>query len=283
MDDTDVLDRVVATLRDVPGVAALALGGSRARGTHLPSSDFDVGIYYRSDVPFDLAALADAARALDDEHRRDLVTAPGGWGPWVDGGGWLTVGGLAVDLLYRDLRRVRAVAEDCAAGRVEIAYQPGHPHGFVSSTYLGEVACAVVLHDPLGALAALRRVALPYPPALATALRDKFLWEAGFSLAVAAKGAERGDVAHAMACATRSVFCLLQVLFARNGRYLLNEKGALALADGFALAPRDLRRRTEAALALLAPDAAGIRAALSMLQELITETEAGPAASSDAS
>jgi hypothetical protein len=40
------------------------------------------------------------------------VTRPGEWGPWVDGGGWLHVGGTAVDWLYRDLDRVRKSWED---------------------------------------------------------------------------------------------------------------------------------------------------------------------------
>ena len=41
--------------------SVLVLGGSRARGTHRPDSDHDIGIYYRGDV--DLAGL----QALADE------------------------------------------------------------------------------------------------------------------------------------------------------------------------------------------------------------------------
>src|SRR3712207_8687536 len=43
-----------------------------------------------------------------------VVTAPGGWGPWVDGGGWLTIDGSAVDWIYRDLDRVERSWEDAA-------------------------------------------------------------------------------------------------------------------------------------------------------------------------
>ena len=35
------------TLRDIPGVVAVALGGSRATGTEHDDSDWDFGLYYR--------------------------------------------------------------------------------------------------------------------------------------------------------------------------------------------------------------------------------------------
>ena len=43
----DLLERMTKALARAPGVAALALGGSRARGTEAPSSDYDIGLYYR--------------------------------------------------------------------------------------------------------------------------------------------------------------------------------------------------------------------------------------------
>ncbi|RVX41729.1 nucleotidyltransferase-like protein [Nonomuraea polychroma] len=46
MQDED-LHAVAARLAGVPGVAAVVLGGSRARGTHRPDSDIDLGLYYR--------------------------------------------------------------------------------------------------------------------------------------------------------------------------------------------------------------------------------------------
>jgi len=51
-----------------------------------------------------VGALAELARRVTGPGA--TVTAPGEWGPWVDGGGWLTVDGAAVDWIYRDLDRV---------------------------------------------------------------------------------------------------------------------------------------------------------------------------------
>lgn len=46
--DEALLTTLVGALAAVRGVAAIALGGSRARGTATPSSDYDIGLYYHA-------------------------------------------------------------------------------------------------------------------------------------------------------------------------------------------------------------------------------------------
>jgi predicted nucleotidyltransferase len=268
--DEALLRRLVAALSGVPGVEAIALGGSRARGTAVATSDYDIGLYYRANRPIDIAALGKVAATLDDRGAEASVTAIGGWGPWIDGGGWLVVDGVHVDLLYRDIDRVAAAIDDAHVGKVERFYQPGHPHAFLPTIYMGEAAGARLLHDPAGALAALQHRTTPYPAALAKALRERFEWEAEFALANARKSLDRGDVSYLAGCAFRAIACLCQTLFALNGVYLLNEKGAVAAADGFALSPPDFARRVAS---LFADLGSGNHAAgLDHLQELIVET-----------
>ena len=236
----------------------------------MAASDYDIGLYYRANRPIDVAALGKVAAVLDDRGAEASVTPIGGWGPWIDGGGWLVVGGVHVDLLYRDLDRVAAAIDDAHAGKVERFYQPGHPHAFLPTIYMGEAACARLLHDPSGALANLQRRTTPYPAALAKALRERFEWEAGFALANARKSLDRGDVSYLAGCAFRAIACLCQTLFALNGVYLLNEKGAVAAADGFALSPTGFAKRVAS---LFADLGSGNHAAgLDRLQELIVET-----------
>jgi predicted nucleotidyltransferase len=268
--DEALLRRLVAALSSVPGVEAIALGGSRARGTAVATSDYDIGLYHRANRPIDVAALGKVAAVLDDRGVEASVTPIGGWGPWIDGGGWLVVGGVHVDLLYRDLDRVGAAIDDAQTGKVERFYQPGHPHAFLPTIYMGEAACARLLHDPAGTLAALQRRTTPYPAALAGALRERFEWEAEFALANARKSLDRGDVSYLAGCAFRAVACLCQTLFALNGVYLLNEKGAVAAAGGFARAPSSFAVRVAAVFADLG---SGVPAAgLDRLRDLIVET-----------
>jgi predicted nucleotidyltransferase len=270
--DEALLSRLVGALAPVPGIAAIALGGSRARGTATAASDYDIGLYYRGGRPIDIAALREVAAALDDRGAAAEVTPLGGWGPWIDGGGWLLVDGVHVDLLYRDLERVAAAIDDAHAGKVERFYQPGHPHAFLPTIYVGEVACARVLRDPGGVLSALQARTRLYPAPLGRALRERFEWEAAFALANARKSLDRGDVSYLAGCIFRAVACLCQTLFALNGVWLLNEKGAVPAVDGLAHKPAHFARRVQDIYAELGAGAHA--AALDRLESLIGEVGA---------
>jgi predicted nucleotidyltransferase len=101
-----VAQRAAVRLAAVDGVVGVTLGGSWARGTAGPGSDVDLGVYYRATRHPSIARLRRLAAELDDRHAGDLLTDFGGWGRWIDGGGWLRIDGQAVDWLYRDLDRV---------------------------------------------------------------------------------------------------------------------------------------------------------------------------------
>lgn len=227
--DHPVLDRVVEALRFVPGLVALVLGGSRGRGTAGPTSDYDIGLYYEPDAPLDVAALQAAIVPLVDDPS-SAVTRIGEWGPWIIGGGWLTIAGAKVDLLYRDLGRVREVIAEARQGRFSMNYQVGHPHGFCSVIWMGEVATCRPLLDPFGRIAELKGETRPFPEPLRDALIARFGWEVGFAIENAELAARRAEQTHVAGCAYRALCCMAQVLFALNGRYLINEKGAVSEA-----------------------------------------------------
>jgi predicted nucleotidyltransferase len=251
----------------VPGVTGVMLGGSRARGEARPDSDWDLGVYYRADA-LDLAAL----RALAPDGVE--VAGPGGWGPWVDGGAWLTVDGVAVDWILRDIDRVRGVWADCQAGRYEVGIQPGHPLGFWSPCYVGEVALGVPLADPEGVLTALRAEAGRYPEPLREALL-KAAWEAEFSVQTARKSAKRGDVLHVALLLGRAVGVLTQALFAHARRWYLNEKGALATAAGLPAAPARFAGRADEMLGGVGTTPSRLLRSVDATEALVAETRAG--------
>jgi len=213
------------------------------------------------------------ARELDDLNREHLVTAIGEWGPWINGGGWLTVNGLGVDFLYRELEKVAETIEDCTHGMVRIDYQPGHPHGFVNSIYMGEIAVCQPLWDPRGRIARLKSLTQPYSPVLQQATLAKFLWEAEFSADNAAKGVSRGDISYIAGHLFRAVSCLTQVIFALNSDYLLNEKGAVAYVARFGIAPEQFDSRVQQAYTRLMASRDGMASAIAIIHELIRETK----------
>ena len=66
-----------------------------------------------------------------------MVTDPGAWGPWVDGGAWLRIDDTAVDWIYRNVDRVRVRVcwqqAQAQAGRFAFHAQVGHPLGWPDS------------------------------------------------------------------------------------------------------------------------------------------------------
>src|SRR5277367_2781275 len=95
-----LLERVSAALATVPGVVAVALGGSRATGAAHASSDTDIGLYFSERAGLDVHRLLEVVKGLVDEPAAAQVREVGGSGPWIVGGGWLTITGIKVDLLY---------------------------------------------------------------------------------------------------------------------------------------------------------------------------------------
>jgi hypothetical protein len=238
-----VLQRLVPALADVPGVNAIVLGGSRARGTATENSDYDLGLYFSEARPLDTDRLLEAVRDLVDEPSAAAVTPVGEWGPWIVGGAWLSVAGRKVDLLYRNSDAVMRVIHSCRAGLITMDYQPGHPHGFCSAIWMGEVALCQPLHDPQGTIAGLKGLASPFPEPLRDALIRRFQWEILFGIENGEGAVARREQTHIAGCIYRALACVGQVLFAVNGRYLINEKAALQEAAMFPWTLPDLMER----------------------------------------
>jgi len=258
-------DRIIG----VPGVVGVLLGGSRARGEHEAASDVDLGLYYEGSL--DTAVLGDVAREVAGEGAE--VTELGGWGPWVDGGAWLTIEGTAVDWIYRDLNRVRRAWDDAREGRYRFNAQTGHPLGVPDFAYAGEVALGVILIDPSGSLTELQNETSDYPPALRETLIEG-LWEASFLLELARKAVSRSDTVYVAGCLFRALELSAHALHGWAGRWVINEKGAIASAGRLPGAPTDFTERAQRALGELGTTSSAILASIGTAAELVGEVTA---------
>jgi predicted nucleotidyltransferase len=216
----DVLDELANDLCGIAGVHAVALGGSRARGTHRPDSDFDLGIYY--DGELDLIGLEHLAAHWAGAPVP--VAAPGAWGPWVNGGAWLTIDGGPVDWILRERRRVDEQCERARRGEFAFHVQAGHPLGFLDVSYAGEVATGMPLRDDDSILADLTARVSPYPDALRSAMIAN-LWQVDFLLDGAEKGAKAADVAYVTQCLGTAAMLIAHGWHALAGEWVTNEKG----------------------------------------------------------
>ncbi|WFU62144.1 nucleotidyltransferase domain-containing protein [Bradyrhizobium brasilense] len=79
MSDDPLLARIIPVIAAVSGVAAIVLGGSRARGTAHDTSDTDIGLYYRDGAAPDIDRLREAVTGLVDDPAAAHVTPVGEW------------------------------------------------------------------------------------------------------------------------------------------------------------------------------------------------------------
>jgi predicted nucleotidyltransferase len=204
--------RLVAHLGILPGVEAVVLGGSRAVGQHRADSDWDLGIYYRG--RFD----AEAVRALGLPGE---VAEPGAWAGFMNGGAFLSIDGVKVDVLYRDLDEIEHWATEAEAGRWEQRRCPGYLVGMASYVLLGEAELGHVLHGEL------RRPG-PFPRALQESAPVRWRWERDFALTYAAMHRSRDDEVAASGAVAVAAVAEAYARLAERGEWALNDKGVLA-------------------------------------------------------
>ena len=143
----ELVESLARQLEAITGIRAVVLGGSHARGRARPGSDIDLGLLYSDAAPFSVQTLRELAEAVNDTAG-PVVTDFYQWGPWVNGGAWLTIGGQRVDFIYRSLEHLERVITEAEAGQYELHYAQQPPFGFFSGTYLGELAVCIPLFDP---------------------------------------------------------------------------------------------------------------------------------------
>jgi len=270
------LRALLEPLTELPGVVAIALGGSTARGRNGPGSDLDIGVYYSETEPF---AIDDVQRVIDGvtSEPRPKTTDFYEWGPWVNGGAWIPMDSGRIDLLYRCIEHVERSIVEAKRGEFSLHFGQQPPYGFHSVVYLGETRICVPIHDPRGVLARLKRQIREYPPALRRELVASTLFSAEFTLATASRTAASGDVYGTVGCLTRAVAELVRALFAANEEFMLTDKGALEEASSLARAPSGFAAQAARVLSRPGSDPAELRASVHALDVLFRDVVAASA------
>jgi hypothetical protein len=237
------VEHLAERLAQIPGVVAVALGGSRAQGRARADSDWDFGLYYRNGL------RADDVRALGLSGE---VQEPGQWGRIMNGGAWLVVEGQRVDLIYRRMETVEHWLAEAEAGRFEIDLLPNFVAGIPTYVLVGEMALSRVLWGELPKPA--------FPELLKSTAPPRWYGHAAFALANAEVAAARGDVAYCVCLLARAAIAAAQARLAERGRWALNEKAITADAglDGLEALLSSPGRSPEA----LKRSVAGLRAIL---------------------
>ncbi|MQY33212.1 hypothetical protein SRB17_11730 [Streptomyces sp. RB17] len=214
--DSVFLARTADRLAALPTVRAVALGGSRAQGTHRDDSDWDLAIYYRG--PFD----PDDLRAVGWEGE---VSEVGGWGGGVfNGGAWLTIDGRRVDVHYRDLDVVEHELAEAEAGRFRVEPLLFHLAGVPTYLIVAELAVNQVLRGTLPRPAG-------YPVRLRVTAAERWHGTARATLAYAkANHAPHGRLTETAGCLATAAAQAAHGVLAARGEWVTNEKRLLERA-----------------------------------------------------
>lgn len=248
LSDQDFLATVTDRLAALPTVRAVALGGSRAQGTHRPDSDWDLAVYYRG--PFDPADL----RALGWDGE---VSEVGGWGGGVfNGGAWLTVDGRRVDVHYRDLDVVEDELAEAEEGRFRVEPLMFHLAGIPSYLVVAELAVNQVLRGDLPRPAA-------YPPKLRRTAPDHWHGVASATLAYAKAGhAPKGALTQVAGAVALAATQTAHAVLAARGEWVTNEKNLIARAG---------LQQTDRLLGGLTPDPGALTRAVSEAEQMLAD------------
>jgi hypothetical protein len=235
-----------ALLAGLPGVQAVALGGSRAAGTAAPDSDWDFAVYYRG-AGFDPASL----RSIGWPGQ---IFPIGGWGGGVfNGGAWLMAGDRRVDVHYRDLDDVEHQIAEAQAGRFGIERLLFHLAGIPTYIVAAELALNRVLHGELPRPA--------YPAALRRTAPARWWDNAQATLGYARTAhAARGHLADTAGAIATAACQSAHAVLAVRGEWITNEKALIDRAGlrgiddiiaGLSTEPGHLWNAVEQAAALL--------------------------------
>jgi len=235
-------------LASLPGVRAVALGGSRAAGTARLDSDWDFAVYYRGGT-FDPASLS--ALGWPGE-----IFPIGGWGGGVfNGGAWLSAGRRRVDVHYRDLDEVEYHLAEARAGRFGIERLLFHLAGVPTYIVVAELSLHRVLRGRLPRPA--------YPSELRRQAPARWWDQARATLDYArAAHAARGHLADTAGAIAVAACQGAHGVLAARGEWVTNEKTLLDRAG---------LRGADGILADLSPEPGRLLAAVDAAAGLLTE------------
>lgn len=217
---------IAARYAAMPGVVAVALGGSHGAGKADAHSDIDLYIYHRGQVP------VSERRALAEERGKVTNVDTGYWGPED---GWLErTDNLHVEAVFRDVHDM----QEYVTSRLE-RHEPGVGY---STAFLFTFQHSQALFDPTGWLQGMQeKVAQPYPDGLARAIMAHnlpllrgLISSYPHQLETAVR---RGDIVSVNHRLTEFLSSYFDILFALNRTYHPGEKRLLAYAESLTIKP----------------------------------------------
>jgi predicted nucleotidyltransferase len=229
LEQATIIQQLVAAVTDLPGFAAISLGGSAATGLADENSDVDLHVYWRAPLATPAERAARLAPVADTGSVEvDILD----WGREDH----LRVDGHPIELVYVPLDELRA--------EVEQAYGEGLISEGYTTARLFYLANGRPLYDPAGELSILReRLLAEYPEPTRRLLLQYHPALLRIYLGHLRLAQSRGDLLAVQHRRYTVQMVFFNLLFALNRRYHPGEKRLLIHSQACTLQPADLAAR----------------------------------------
>lgn len=138
-------------------------------------------------------------------------------------------------------------------------------------TYLGETKSCIAVFDPESRIFSLKQKVQHYSDALRKSIVQQYLWGAEFSLLIAKKCSDHGDLYSTAGCATRIVSYFTQVLFALNAEYFISDREAVSAIDTFEARPKEYASRLSTLFEEMGQGHSGMQKSVEILMQMFDE------------
>ena len=209
-------EKIVSKLKSIPGLKGIV--GSGAGGNSMEAA---ILLYY---------AASDSLHPDLDQVISQLADA-----------------GSPIDYGIRESGRVGQAIGDCLEGKIKIEHGNGYPFGIVNSSYAAEIHYGRILWEtpdrPITKLKEKLLMQGAYPETLCQATIAYFMKEAARAVESGHHAAMQGDIHYASGSFFHAACSWVQVIYALNRQFLLNEKGSVKRANQLPISPKQFRVR----------------------------------------
>ncbi|SHH77839.1 nucleotidyltransferase domain-containing protein [Winogradskyella jejuensis] len=244
----ELLNQIIADLRRIENIEAVVLGGSYSTGNATEKSDIDIGLYYSENAPFNIDSIKQIANKYS--IHKPTVTNFYDWGKWVNGGAWIETKYGKLDFIYKNIEQLIATISDSKNGKWENDFEQKPPYGFSSITYLAETKNCIVLYDKSGILKSLKEKVEVYPNKLKKTIITESIRSVEFTISHAELFFNENNMYHTTGCLTRAIKSILNIIFAINETYPINDKSAIKTIQMKEKCPKNLNLKINNILSL---------------------------------
>ncbi|MCG1028578.1 hypothetical protein J5S49_09760 [Virgibacillus halodenitrificans] len=266
------MEEMSEEIAKLTGVSAITMSGSRANGPNHLSTDMDIAIYYDKTKGFNVEDVNNLVSSLDDNQSAEC-TSLNEWGALMNGGASLTIHGVCIAIIFRDIHKVVDGITANLQGEKNKDRNARPPYVYLDVLYLGELAICEILYDPYQYIYQLKQKITHYPEQLHQALIEYYTFEASYSFMIISHRIDTDDDCFVASHVLRTIRCMNQLLFTINRACCIHKYNAVQSIDVYSTRPDNYGEKVNDILQSLVTTRKSRAKGMQALHDLLSSTE----------